>query len=90
MTKITEASTYDQEHIFLCDCKDHYIYLVWDKDPEFKFLIIESQLHYVRLRDRIKNAWKVLWGRPLNSSEIMLTKGTVISMKNVFEDFLKE
>jgi len=92
MTKITEPTTFDEEHVYYCDCTDltHVVHVSWDEEPESRFMTIEGSYVPTKLWPRAKLAWRVLRGQPFGQVELILNEDTVVSIRNTMENFLKE
>ena len=89
MTKIEEEKFEDHDElIFPCDAgDDHFLRIAWDdNDTDWRFLWITSEWRPERLRDRIKDAFKILRGKEYCYQEIVLNDVTVASLKKFLED----
>lgn len=63
-----------KEFILSCDCVDTgYLRISWEDDfPEYRYLWITHALGLKSFRHRIRDAWNVLLGRPLDTGEVIL------------------
>jgi hypothetical protein len=86
MSRLTELEKWSdhEEWIWPCDCHHpgHYLRASWDvADPEWRYIWIEQGMHPPMLRDRLRDAWRCLIGRPCTGGEVVLSNEVIEDLK---------
>jgi hypothetical protein len=84
---MTELKNWKQQedHIFACDCGDgHYLRIRWDNDDtDFRFLWLEADSYrYKKLKSRLKDAWKLIIGKPCTVAEVILDDSVCLELRD--------
>lgn len=76
MTKLKSKFIDHYEDVFFCDCHDrgHLLVVSYDdKDADFRYVTFSDEYRPYSWRDRIAKAWKMLCGKTMWVSEVVLT-----------------
>lgn len=86
MSRLTELEKWPghEEWIWPCDCysSDHPLRAVWDdEDAEWRYITIDGGLREHGLRSRVASAWKILRGKTIWCSGIVLNDAAIADFK---------
>lgn len=77
---------YADKYVFHCDCvgAGHYLEVLWDDDdPEFRYLMLEEGWRPRTLKERLRGAWRMLWGRTVMGDGILLDEVNASALQRV-------